>query len=82
MNIVEYKTVSAMSSKELDNAVNRHLKLGFQPFGVPYVAGSGSAQALYQALARPEGVESLVEVSPSPEIQIPQAQKQLQIATG
>jgi hypothetical protein len=52
MNIVEYKTVSAISSKELDYAVNRQIQLGYQPLGSPYVAGSGSAQALYQALAK------------------------------
>jgi hypothetical protein len=56
MNIVEYRTVSAMSSKELDNAVNRQMKLGFQPYGAPYVAGSGSSQTLYQALVKLEGV--------------------------
>ncbi len=56
MNIVEYRTVSAISSKELDNSVNRHLKLGYQPFGTPYVAGTGSSQSIYQALARFEGV--------------------------
>jgi hypothetical protein len=56
MNIVEYKTVSAISSKELDYAVNRHLKLGFQPFGSPYVAGTGSNQSIYQALTKLEGV--------------------------
>jgi hypothetical protein len=55
MNIVEYRTVSAMSSKELDNAVNRQMKLGFQPYGAPYVAGSGSSQSLYQALVKLEG---------------------------
>jgi hypothetical protein len=54
MNIAEYKTVSAASSKELDNAVNRHLKIGFQPFGTPYVAGTGSSQSIYQALVRDE----------------------------
>ncbi len=54
MKIAEYKTVSAASTKELDNAVNRHLKLGFQPFGSPYVAGSGSHQSMYQALVRDE----------------------------
>lgn len=55
MNVVEYRTVSAISSKELDNAVNRQLKLGFQPFGTPYVVGTGSQQSIYQALVKPEG---------------------------
>jgi len=55
MNIVEYRTVSALSSKELDNSVNRQMKAGFQPYGTPYVAGSGSTQSLYQALVRFEG---------------------------
>jgi hypothetical protein len=55
MNIVEYRTVSAISSKELDNSVNRQMKLGFQPFGTPYVAGSGSTQSLYQAMVRFDG---------------------------
>ncbi len=55
MNIVEYRTVSAISSKELDNAVNRQIKLGFQPYGTPYVAGAGSSQTIYQALAKLEG---------------------------
>jgi hypothetical protein len=52
MTIAEYKTVSAASTKELDYAVNRHLKMGFQPFGSPYVAGAGSQQSIYQALVK------------------------------
>jgi len=55
MNIVEYRTVSAISSKELDNAVNRQLKMGFQPLGSPYVAGTGSSQSIYQALVKVDG---------------------------
>ena len=55
MNIVEYRTVSAISSKELDNSVNRQMKLGYQPYGSPYVAGTGSTQSLYQAMVRFEG---------------------------
>src|ERR1051326_9286341 len=67
MNIVEYRTVSAISSKELDNSVNRQLKLGYQPFGTPYVAGSGSTQSLYQALVRFEGTpEAPAQVSVVP----------------
>lgn len=54
MNITEYRTVSAISSKELDNAVNRQIKMGFQPLGSPYVAGSGSSQSIYQALVKLE----------------------------
>jgi len=53
MNIVEYRTVSAISSKELDNAVNRCLK-SFPTDWTPYVAGSGFTQSLYQALVRME----------------------------
>jgi hypothetical protein len=55
MNIVEYRTVSAISSKELDNAVNRQLKLGFEPYGAPYVVGSGSTQSIFQALVKLAG---------------------------
>jgi hypothetical protein len=70
MNIVEYKTVSAMSSKELDGAVNRNLKLGFQPYGAPYVVGSGSAQSIYQALVRVEGAVAVEQNSqPNPQEQ-------------
>jgi hypothetical protein len=55
MRIQEYKSVNAISPKELDNAVNRQLKLGFQPYGSPYVVGSGSLQTIYQAMVKMEG---------------------------
>ena len=44
-----------MGGKELDNIVNRHIQLGFQPFGTPYVVGSGSTQTIYQAMVKFEG---------------------------
>ena len=55
MNVIEYRTVSAISTKELDFAVNRQLKQGFQPYGSPYVSGSGSHQSIFQALVKLEG---------------------------
>jgi hypothetical protein len=72
MNIAEYKTVSAMSSKELDNAVNRHLRMGFLPYGAPYVAGTGSSQTIYQALTRLEAAtaEAAPEAMPSSDAQL------------
>ena len=60
---MEYRTVSAISSKELDNAVNRQLKTGFQPYGSPYVAGTGSGQLIYQTLVRVDGVPVTAEPS-------------------
>jgi len=71
MTIAEYKTVTAASSKELDNAVNRHLKLGFQPFGTPYVAGTGSQQSIYQALVRNEAAMSQDAPAGEPKIITP-----------
>ena len=55
MRIVEYKTVNAISGKELDNAVNRQIQLGLQPLGSPYVVGSGSTQTIFQAMVKLEG---------------------------
>jgi len=66
MNIVEYKTVSAISSKELDYAVNRLLPSGYQPYGSPYVAGSGSSQSIFQALVKAEGVAGKNDASAAP----------------
>jgi len=36
MKIESYKTVSAASSRDLDEAVNGLIKQGFQPYGNPY----------------------------------------------
>jgi hypothetical protein len=73
MNILEYRTVSAMSSKELDNAVNRQIKTGFQPFGSPYVSGTGSSQSIFQALVRVEGAGG-----PPSQVRVPEALRELQ----
>jgi hypothetical protein len=90
MNIVEYRTVSAISSKELDNAVNRQLKMGFQPLGTPYVAGSGSSQSIYQALVRVDGAspadpEARKDEQPKTErsiVPVPPAQGGLTVASA
>jgi hypothetical protein len=50
--IVEFKTVNAISAKELDYAVNRQIAVGFQPLGSPYVVGSGSSQTIYQSMVK------------------------------
>ena len=74
MNVTEYRTVSAISSKELDHAVNRQLKLGFQPFGSPYVAGTGSNQSIFQALVKFESASG--EVNPAVETRVPHLLKE------
>jgi hypothetical protein len=66
MRILEYKSVTAISGKELDNAVNRQIKLGFQPLGSPYVVGTGSSQSIYQAMVKFEGLEA-PDLQPKPE---------------
>lgn len=39
--IGEYKTIIASKFEELDRKVNESIKQGFQPFGSPFVTGTG-----------------------------------------
>jgi len=48
MKIESYKTVSAASGRDLDEAVNDLIKQGFQPYGDPYFVPPKS-QALMAA---------------------------------
>ncbi|MEO6052934.1 MAG: DUF1737 domain-containing protein [Chthoniobacterales bacterium] len=44
--INEYLTVSATSAAALDRSVNEHIKLGYQPYGSPYILYSVYLQAV------------------------------------
>jgi len=40
MKTAEYKTASGETADQLDASVNQLIKEGYQPYGVPYFAGS------------------------------------------
>jgi hypothetical protein len=42
MKTAEYKTATGETADQLDASVNQLIKEGYQPYGVPYYAGSQS----------------------------------------
>ena len=48
--IIEYKTITAGATDELDKKVNESIRQGFQPFGNPYISDEGEFLAC-QAMA-------------------------------
>ncbi|MEO8205755.1 MAG: DUF1737 domain-containing protein [Chthoniobacterales bacterium] len=44
--VSEYLTISASSAAILDRSVNEHIKLGYQPYGSPYILYSVYLQAV------------------------------------
>ena len=46
MKIKQYVTAYGNNPRELDDAVNKHLALGWQPFGNPYATENPVTDAL------------------------------------
>jgi hypothetical protein len=46
MKTAEYKTATGRTIDELDASVNQLIKDGYQPYGVPYYAGSNGQDNL------------------------------------
>lgn len=81
MKIIDYKTVGASDATKLDAEVNSLIKLGYQPYGSPYlsdrpVEGIVGDFAMYQAMVLDEDTQKkLMSIPPKAEARIVDAPK-------
>jgi hypothetical protein len=65
-HITKYETVHALNAKDFDHQINKAIRLGFQPYGVPFFAinRKGELISFVQTLVSegtPQEVEAIVQ---------------------